>query len=44
MTNREAEVLTGNRKSLAEVRRERDQWLDSQRFGPFVDLSDSYVG
>jgi len=44
MTYSEAEILTGDQKSLVEVRRQRDQVLDSKRFGPFVGLSDSYVG
>jgi hypothetical protein len=43
MTCSEAVILTGDKKSLIEVRRQRDQILDSQRFDSFVGLSDSYV-
>jgi hypothetical protein len=44
MSYSEAEILTGDQKSLVGVRWKRDQKLDFQRFGPFMGFSDSYVG
>jgi hypothetical protein len=43
MTYSEAVILTGDQKSLTEVRRKRDQLLDFQRFGSFLGLSGRYL-
>lgn len=43
MTDGTAKIHKTEEKSLVEVRRQRDQMLDSFRFGPFLCLSDNNV-